>query len=987
MVQMASVNTQQIAPGTRLEIRDEEWLVRTIDRTSNGGIVYGVVGLSPFVEGKEARFIREIEESMGKVTVVDPRKTEALPDQSPYYRETRLMLESHLRATTPESGAIHIGHRGAMDVLNYQLEPATLALAQPRQRILIADTVGLGKTIECGILLAELIKRGRGRRILVVTVQSMLTQFQKELWSRFALPLTRLDSAGLQRVRRKIPTNHNPFHYFDKSIISIDTLKQDGEYRTHLERAWWDIIVIDEAHNVAERGTSRASNSLRSRAARLLAARSDSLILLSATPHDGKRGSFASLMYMLNPTAIKDPKNYGPEDIDGLFIRRFKKDVKDQIAGNFPERSVHTPRTPASPAEETAFEHLASLQFVSMDRTSGKGGNSGGNSGGGKILFRTLLEKALFSSPAACASTIRERIKRLAKRDTNTDEAQKDITELEGFLQTVEVITPEHFAKFELLVTLLQKKGADAIGWNPRNADDRLVIFTERIDTLKFLETELAARLKLKPKQVATLYGSMGDLDQQGMVEAFGAADSPIRLLICSDIASEGINLHHQSHRMIHFDIPWSLLTFQQRNGRIDRYGQTREPEIYYLLTDSKHDKIRGDQRILELLIEKDAEVQANIGDPSEFTGLHSAEEEEAAVAQAMQSDSEDRAKALEQQYTDQSAKDAWFDNLIAGLSPVDAFTSPEPESPDPKRPSRTATLPSLYQNDWQWAREGFQTLCSRDVPLDITEDKAAQQLAISVPKDLRRRFQKYPPQLLADPNGLIVLSADRAAVNRDIIACRAEQGRWPRLQLLWEQHPAIRWMQDKLLGKFGRNTASCVHLRHLDPGEHIVLGTGIIPNRRGQPVVQRWHGIQFINGKLNAVLSLDETLARIRLEEDHPNPQPEVDTTAIQALFPAAVDALTAELSQARDAFNKRTEPELQSQLDKLKAFRDARTNSIDSKLTDPKQSTNRERIQAEQRQVDRLYEDYKAWITDTMKTEDAPSIRLFAVFWKGEG
>jgi SNF2 family DNA or RNA helicase len=95
----------------------------------------------------------------------------------------------------------------------------------------------------------------------------MLTQFQKELWSRFSLPLTRLDSAGLQRVRRQIPTNHNPFHYFDKSIISIDTLKQDGEYRTHLESAWWDIIVIDEAHNVAERGSSRGSNSLRSRAA------------------------------------------------------------------------------------------------------------------------------------------------------------------------------------------------------------------------------------------------------------------------------------------------------------------------------------------------------------------------------------------------------------------------------------------------------------------------------------------------------------------------------------------------------------------------------------------------------------------------------------------------------------------------------------------------------------------------------------------------
>lgn len=156
--------------------------------------------MTPLVEGKEARFLRDIEEQNGEIAVIDPRHTRDVPDASPFYRESRLMLESHFRSTTPETTSLHLGHKGAMDVLPFQLEPTTLALSQPRQRILIADTVGLGKTIECGILLSELIKRGRGRRILVVTVKSMLTQFQKELWSRFALPLTRLDSLGLQRV-------------------------------------------------------------------------------------------------------------------------------------------------------------------------------------------------------------------------------------------------------------------------------------------------------------------------------------------------------------------------------------------------------------------------------------------------------------------------------------------------------------------------------------------------------------------------------------------------------------------------------------------------------------------------------------------------------------------------------------------------------------------------------------------------------------------
>ena len=288
---------------------------------------------------------------------MDPVDTNLVQDTSSHYRNTLLYIEALLRQTSPTVEKVYVGHKAAMDTLPYQLDPAILALEQPRQRILIADGVGLGKTLAAGILVTELIRRGKGKRILVLAVKSMLTQFQKEFWTRFTIPLTRLDSIGIQRVRTKIPTNHNPFYFYDKAIVSIDTLKQGTEYRTHLENCRWDIIIIDEAHNVAKRGNTSQRFKLADRISRC----SDTLIMLSATPHDGRKESFASLMNMLNPTAIANPDDYGPEDIKGLFVRRFKKDVKDQLGDAFKVRKISCARSAATPEEEAVFEYFTNI--------------------------------------------------------------------------------------------------------------------------------------------------------------------------------------------------------------------------------------------------------------------------------------------------------------------------------------------------------------------------------------------------------------------------------------------------------------------------------------------------------------------------------------------------------------------------------------------------------------------------------------------------
>lgn len=239
-------NTEvKYAPGMRIVVRGEEWMVKKVETNTLGNQTLHVVGLSQLVKDYESMFLVDVEK---EIEVVDPAKVKLVQDDSAFFRKSKIYIESQWREKIPTDNKIHIGDKAVMNVMQYQLEPAQMALNKTRQRILIADTVGLGKTLEAGILMSELIARGKGKRILVVTVKSMMTQFQKEMWNRFTIPLVRLDSAKIQSIRAKLPSNYNPFFYYDKTIISIDTLKNDLDYRTHLENAWWDIIVIDESN-------------------------------------------------------------------------------------------------------------------------------------------------------------------------------------------------------------------------------------------------------------------------------------------------------------------------------------------------------------------------------------------------------------------------------------------------------------------------------------------------------------------------------------------------------------------------------------------------------------------------------------------------------------------------------------------------------------------------------------------------------------------
>lgn len=953
---MPQAAASPLAPGARVVVRDTEWLVRRVDKASTGGKALTCVGLSELVKDKEAIFLTDLEAIRQPIMVLDPATTTLVPDRSNQYEDSRLYLESLLRQTPPTDANIYIGHQAAMDLVPYQLDPALQALEKTRQRILIADSVGLGKTLEAGILVSELIRRGRGKRILVVTMKSMLTQFQKEFWARFAIPLTRLDSIGLQRVRSRIPTNHNPFYSFDKSIISIDTLKQDNEFRVHLEKASWDIIVIDEAQNVAERGHGRTQ---RARLAKLLSQRSDSLIMLSATPHDGRARSFASLMNMLDPTAIANPDNYGPEDIRGLFIRRFKKDIQHQVKGSFQERRISTSQVQASPEEEQAFADLVSSNIHSLDKRRG-----------GAHLFKTTLEKSLFSSPAACLETIDARLRQLAKRNDETFAADKQT--LQGLRHSVAAIGPDEFSRFQKLVELLTRSSS-SLHWTGKDPKDRLVIFTERIATLNFLAHHLPAKLGLKESQVALLHGQLSDIEQQQIVEDFGREESPLRLLLASDVASEGINLHYLSHRLIHFDIPWSLMVFQQRNGRIDRYGQEQTPLIHYLLIQSQHSKIHGDMRILDLLIQKDEEATKNIGDPSALMGVYDIDAEEAKTAAALeqgQSTEEFEAQAL-------CAVSEEAPDLLSFLE------QGQGASEEQSTHEHIASMPTLFADDFAYARTALNKLF-HDQGLNLEIDPEQRILQIDVPDDLAFRF-RFLPREIQPENGLLTFTDDRQTMQEEIKRCRKDEQAWPRLHYLWPLHPALQWLNDRVQASFGRHEAPVLVLPTLQEGEIVYLLTGIIPNRKGQPLIQKWFGVTLVKGgALQGIQPLERILERTGLDrKTFSNPGDIKVSELAKKRLPDVIHKAQEWMKEVRSSFENELNPLLSEHLQRLEALKGRHKRQIQLKLDDQNiaETLKKRRKDEQEREVENLFAEYMEWIEETLSTEEQAYIKVGAV------
>lgn len=923
-----------LAPGAQVIVRDEEWLVRSVDVRGVDGMMVKAIGTSELVRDREATFFTELD----RIEPLKPDEATLQLDDTPGFRRSRLFIEALLRKTPLPAGETRLaaGPKQLLNDLEYQKRPAQMALEALRPRLLIADAVGLGKTLEVGIVLSELIRRGRGDRILVVTPRHILEQFQHELWTRFSIPLVRLDSEGIQRVRQKIPSTRNPFSFYKRVIISIDTLKNPGRYRHHLEGIHWDAVVFDECHNLVNKGA------LNNELARVVAPRTRALLLTSATPHNGDPKSFAHLIELLDPTAIADPDHYKADDIAHLFIRRHKADeeVSAEVGSDWAERLPPKPvMVPASPAENAVFAELAATWLrppSGKPPTTGKGAH----------LFPYTLLKAALSSHVALAETITNRRTTLAKATANSETGTGPIPEAQqqedaALLRLAALndqVTDEDSAKLHALAAVLQEIGVG------KKSPTRAVIFSERVATLNWLTEQLPHLTGLDPQQILLMHGGRSDIQQQEIVEQFSLEGSDARVLVTGDIASEGVNLHRQCHHLIHFDLPWSLITLEQRNGRIDRYGQRHSPEIRALLLAPDNDEVRGDVTVLKKLLDKEHNAHLALGDAASIMGLHSVELEEEAIIKALAVERPDeREAAFDEAVPDGPAEDSFdFLTFLAGEGqhdPIGAYESP-----------------SLFDDDAAFIREALYEVFDDPVgELDIREEHEHQLLSLVPPPDLAKRLEILPQSYLKEQKitERLKLTSDREVAEEMLARARkSKTSMWPEVGFLSGQHPILDWLVDKVLVRLGRNEAPIIVA---DVTEPTFLLQGVYSNAAGEPTAVEWLAVdELSDGRVPAVQPMIDALAAAGVRHDMINPSAPIEPDEmkqLQALVPRAVEVGRQHMQYRRDDLTADLDERMSVHTERLRQWIADRREVIAEMANEPRRIHEQKQLEVHER------------------------------------
>jgi len=546
--------------------------------------------------------------------------------------------------------ALQAPFRSGIKIEDYQLDPVVRALRMPRTNLLIADDVGLGKTIEAGLVMQELILRHRARTMLIVCPASLTLQWRDEMRDKFGMDFRILDRALLTRLRRERGLYTNPWTHYPRLIVSIDWLKRDRARRLLRDvlpaapryPRTFDMLVVDEVHTCAPSGSGRyAVDSQRTEAIRELVPHVEHRLFLSATPHNGYTESFTALLELLDETRFMRTVVPSDDALGRVMVRRMKSSLPKLWNG----KSVFPARVPATLevayGDDTRQLHALLTEYIARRREAGRG-----SAGGAATDFVTsLLKKRLLSSPLAFANTVSqhlatmtartdgagedadrqvrdagervlvplvERLEETAEDDAAYDEAEQQalvaaralsvpltdaeralLTELDTRATRVRNHTDAKYDAFRAWVDpIVCPDGPDGT-WT----GERVIVFTEYRDTQRWLYERLIGA-GFAAGRIHRLYGGQDQEEREHIKAVF--QESPdlddVRVLLATDAASEGINLQAQCHRVLHWEIPWNPNRLEQRNGRVDRHGQTADQvDVLHFVPEGWRDAGRGD--------------------------------------------------------------------------------------------------------------------------------------------------------------------------------------------------------------------------------------------------------------------------------------------------------------------------------------------------------------------------------------------------------
>jgi hypothetical protein len=581
--------------------------------------------------------------------------------------------------------------RAGIKLMAHQLTPLMKALELPRANLFIADDVGLGKTIEAGLVLQELLLRQQANFVLVVCPASVCLQWQGEMQRRFGLRFEVMTRQFVAYRRQERGFGTNPWSTRSRFIVSHSLLRRP-EHRDALlqhlgDRARKGLLILDEAHVAAPASASKyATDTEITRTIRDLAPRFDNRLFLSATPHNGHSNSFSALLEILDPVRFtRGVPVEGKKDLEAIMVRRLKRDLRQiGIEEKFPRRLLvqlslrntggrwTVERTPYDAETGTEYATTSSelapgepVELVLAAKLQRYTELCAPTSGQGRFPF-VCLQQRLLSSPEAFARTLQAHAQGLDKRGgpstaqqlllaprvapidsadpelyglsdeaqaededadvrsasrgliSPTEEARQLLSDMRALAEKARR-TPD--AKTQALLAWVREHLCPAVGlgedtkanrkWGPR----RVLLFTEYADTKRYLVellTAAVAHTDQGEQRIRQFHGGMGDDARDEVQRAFNSKpeDDPVRILIATDAAREGVNLQAHCADLFHIDIPWNPARLEQRNGRIDRTLQPAD-EVrchYFLYPD------RTEDQVLETVVRKVETVQRELG-------------------------------------------------------------------------------------------------------------------------------------------------------------------------------------------------------------------------------------------------------------------------------------------------------------------------------------------------------------------------------------